>query len=563
MFLRLISCFVAVSFAVVIGGCGGGGGSSADPLGTDSLAFTDAAGSATPQVSAGGVLTLKATVRSASGRAVVGREVSFMFGSNASGATLVSSIASTNSAGEATILFTAGARAGLDVVRASISNGAAMDVSITVSSPAGAGGRQVTLAGSPTSLAAGKNSLLTATVMDSSGNLLSGQTVAFSFAINKSGAPALTVLNLGLTDAGGRAVAIYSAGATDPGAEVQDIVKAEIAGTASSALTLTRTASTAVPPAVYRLSLAANVTSLAAGQSAVVTATVTDGSGDPANGQAVTFALLSNNSGATLVALNGGITDSSGRVAAVYTAGATSPASNLQDTVQASVTGSTGAVVMTRTAAGGGGGTGLRMTVTATPTSLIAGAMSVIVAQVNNADGTPATAQAVTFGFVANANRSGATLTALNATTDANGTAIAAYMAGNNSPGLSVQDAVSASVTGSAGAAIITRLPATGTGNRISLDLTPSTLPTTTSNAVVSATVLRDDNASPVPNETVTFSIITGGGTIAPLTATTNNSGIANAVFTAPGGATGFEAVVRAEILGTTNGGDAVGIIYW
>ena len=193
--------------------------------------------------------------------------------------------------------------------------------------------------------------------------------------------------------------------------------------------------------------------------------------------------------------------------------------------------------------------------------------MSVIVAQVNNADGTAAAGLAVTFGFVTN-NSGAPPLPVVNATTDASGAAIVTYKAGSNSPGLSIQDAVSASVTGSGGAAIITRLPATGMGNRISLTMTPATsslfpLGRTTSNCIVQATVVRDDGVTPVANETVTFSIVTGGGTITPLSAPTNNSGIANEIFTAPGTTTGNQAVVRAQIIGTINGGDAVGIIYW
>jgi hypothetical protein len=435
----------------------------------------------------------------------------------------------------------------------------------------GTGGLQVALTGSPTSLAAGENSILTATVTDGSGKVVSGQTVVFSFISKPSGATIAT-LNGGITDASGRAVAVYTAGATSPTSSVQDTVQASVAGS-TGAVIITRTASTAVPPVGYGMLLIADLTSLAAGQKSILTATVTAGVGF-ASGQTVTFALLNNNSGATITTLNGGITDASGRALAVYTAGATTPASSVQDTIQASVTGATSALVMTRTAAGGGVGTGVRMTVTATPTFLIAGAMSVIVAQVNNADGTAAAGLAVNFGFVT--NTSGALpLSVVNATTDASGTAIATYTAGSNSPGLSIQDAVSASVTGSAGAAIITRLPATGTGNRISLSfplVLVWPLPTTSSNCIVQAKVVRDDGTTPVANETVTFSIVTFSGGTSPTwapsaavttTVTTNNSGIANAIFTAPGGATGFEAVVRAQILGTTNGGDAVGIIYW
>jgi 5-hydroxyisourate hydrolase-like protein (transthyretin family) len=565
---RFIILLAAIIIALGIGGCGGGG-TSADPLGTDGMMFghkNDSAGtdwSTAMTVTPRGTVILTAKVKSASGTAVVGREVSFGFVSNTSGATLSSTTARTDTTGEAMTIYTAGIVAGFDVVRASISNGATLDTNITVGS-GGAGGIKIALSGSPTSLFAGQNSILTATVTDSSGNLMSGQAVTFAFGTPTTIGSTITTIN-GLTDSSGRAVAIYTAGATSPTATVQDTVQAGITGSAGVVI-ITRTASTALPPVGYLVALAADVTSLAAGQSAIVTATVTDGSGNPASGQTVTFALLSNNSGATFKTLNGGSTDASGRAVAVYTTGATAPTSSVQDTFQASVTGATGAIVMTRTASSAAPATGLRMTATATPTSLIAGAMSVIAAQVANADGTPASGITVTFAIVRN-NSGAPGLTTLNSgLTDANGTAVATYTAGSNSPGLSVQDAVTAGVTGStAGAVIITRLPATGTGNRVSLVLNPATtLVTTTSNCIVKATVLSDDGVTPVAGETVTFSIVTGLGTITPpLIVNTNNSGVANAVFTAPGGATGFEAVVRAQILGTTNGGDAVGIIRW
>ena len=678
----LILLFSAAVIAFSISGCGGGSGS--DPLGTDSMMFgykKDLAGtewSAAMAATPRGTVPLTAKLKNASGNPVIGREVTFGFVSNASGAALSSTKASTGSTGEAMTLYTAGMVDGFDVVRASIPS-ATLDMNITVGS-GGAGGRQISLTGSPTSLAAGKNSILTATVTDSSGNVVSGQTVAFSFISNLSGAPALNVLNLGLTDASGRAVAVYTAGATPPNTEVQDMVKAEIVGTCTTALILTRTsattapstrtltlsagissltagqssiltakvtdttgnpvsgqmvtfqflggvaapsgatlstlsggttdasgqalavykagaassttsvqdtvqasvagatgvviitrtASTAVPPVGYRMALTADVTSMAAGRSAVVTATVTDGSGNSASGQAVTFALFKNNSGATLTTLSGS-TDSSGRAVAVYTAGATTPASSFQDVVQASVTGSTGAIVMTRTAAGGGVGTGVRMTVTATPTSVIAGAMSVIVAQVNNADGTAAAGLAVTFGFVTN-NSLAPALTTVNATTDASGTAIATYMAGNNSPGLSIQDVVTASVTGSAGAAIITRLPAAGTGNRIHairvydgiVAISPdSLLPSTT--YILRVEILRDDEITPVLGEAVTFSTIitippSGGGIMMnssgvvgdPLTAYSDSNGHAYVLYRTPAASPGYAAITAKIVVGDT-----------
>jgi hypothetical protein len=455
-----ILSILAMMIAWGIGGCGGGGGAtSSDPLGTDSLMFghkNDAAGTEWTlgmQVTPQSTVVLTARIKNASGTAVAGREVTFGFKANQSGAVLSTFTANTDATGEATILYRAGTANGFDVVHASISNGAQMDTNITVSSGV-VSGTQIALQGIPSTLLAGQTSIIVATVTDNSGSPLSGAFVSFSFLSNRSGALPLSALNAGMTDGGGKAVAVYTAGSSTPNSEVQD-------------------------------------------------------------------------------------------------------------TIQASVTGSTGAIVMTRTAAGGGVGTGFRMTVTATPTSLYAGAMSVIVAQVNNADGTAAARQDVTFKFVTN-NSGAPDLTVVNATTDAAGKALAIYTAGSGSPNVTIDDAVSASVTGSAGAAIITRLAATATGNRISLTLNPATkLPSTTGTCIVQATVVRTDGVTPVANETVTFSIVTGGGNIAPLSAQTNNSGFAFAVFTAPGTATGNQAVVRAQIPGTANGGDAVGIITW
>jgi len=231
-----ILSLLAMIIAWGISGCGGGG-TSADPLGTDSISsFGDTSGSAVSQVNPNGAVSLKTTVKNAAGTAVVGREVSFGFVSNVSGATLASSSAKTNGAGEATILYMAGATAGSDVVRASISNGAKMDVSITVGSPTGAGEWQIALDGAPTSLAAGQISVLTATVVNAKGDPVSGQRVTFDFLTdntgtvigNKSGAIKPAII-YDITDSQGKAVAVYTAVSVVPaGTTVEDIVQATV-----------------------------------------------------------------------------------------------------------------------------------------------------------------------------------------------------------------------------------------------------------------------------------------------------------------------------------------------
>jgi hypothetical protein len=544
---RVFCLLMAAAVALGIGGCGSEGKSS-DPLGTDSLTFGDATGSAVLKIDTDGTVQLTAKVKDAAGKAVADREVVFDIVPNASGANLSSTKVITNTAGEATILYRAGAASGSDVVRAFLSNGARMDVSITVSGIVE--GAQISLAAAPTSLAAGQNSILTATVTNSAGSPLKGQTVTFAFTNNKSGAPPLVTVN-GTTDVSGRAVAVYTAGANNPTASLQDTVQAGVAGSAG-ALVITRTA--AGGGGGITVSIASSATSLAAGQIAVITATVTDGASAPVIGQAVTFTLSANNSGAALITLSG-TTDVSGRAVAQYTAGTNNPTATVNDTVWASVTGSAAAIVITRTV---GTAAGFQIGVTATPTSLAAGATSIIVATVT---GTAAPGQPVSFAFVSNA--SGATLSPLNGgITDAGGKALAVYSAGSFSPTLVVQDVISAAVPGAVAAAIITRQAASGTGIRISLTAAPSILATPSGNSIVTATVVQSDNVTPVQGVPVNFSIVTGTGSVTP-TAVTGNNGKANAIFTGPGGVAHSEAVIRAQILGMPNDGDAVVIISW
>ena len=530
---------LTMMIAVAIGGCGGGsGGTSADPLGTDSITFGHKENvdgtewSMALQANPGATAVLTAKVKNASGNAVVGREVSFAIKSNTSGATINVSTANTDGTGEAVIIYHAGPNFGFDTVQASLSNGSRMETNITVGT-GGMAGRKITLEGTQTELSSGQNSILTATVTNGDGNPVMGQFVAFSYISNLSGAT-MTTLNGGITDASGRAIAVHKAGSLSPTIGVQDIVSASITGTAAGAINITRTASAAVPPTGNRLALAADVPSLAAGQTAVITATVTNASGTTVGGETVTFILLSNTSGATLTTLSGGVTDAGGNAVAVYTAGANTPASNLQDTIQASVTGSTSALVMTRTGTGGGGAGGVGLVVTAVPTSLNAGALSVITATVANATG-PAAGQTVTFAVVN--NNSGATLTTLNGgITDANGKALATYRAGNASPAMTVQDVVSAAVPGSAGAAIITR---TGTGvTGYAVTLTPpgdftGSWTGQTAGGILTARVTNSSSQA-VSGMTVTFSIESGGGALTSATAVTNANGEAVTSFSRP-----------------------------
>jgi hypothetical protein len=88
------------------------------------------------------------------------------------------------------------------------------------------------------------------------------------------------------------------------------------------------------------------------------------------------------------------------------------------------------------------------------------------------------------------------------------------------------------------------------------------------------ATVTTNDLSTKVASTPVIFSIIAGDGSImdannnvayfgdTPLTVNTDNNGQAYVLFTRPDIGMS-DTIIRAQIEGTTNGGDAASIVYW
>ncbi|MEI7671793.1 MAG: hypothetical protein WCK00_06740, partial [Deltaproteobacteria bacterium] len=300
---RFLSLLVAAVIAVGIGGCGGGG-TSGDPLGTDSITFADTSGSGA--VSLNGTLTLKATVKNAAGAAVLGREVSFGFVSNASGATLASSSVSTNGSGEATIRYTAGATASIDVVRASISNGAYMDVNITVGGGTATGTDYISsLSASLPTLSQGLMTIITAKV---SSTKVSNQTITFTIPVNNSGASfidnsgaSVSTITIPMQLSGGTVTTdistTYKAGSLVSGTQVEDIVRATLGNGSTSSIIITRTAATATGTD-YISSLNASLPTLSQGLMTIITAKV---SSTKVSNQTITFTIPVNNSGASFI----------------------------------------------------------------------------------------------------------------------------------------------------------------------------------------------------------------------------------------------------------------------
>jgi adhesin/invasin len=468
-------------------------------------------------VNAGGVSVITATL---TGDNKAGVTVTFSLPINNSGATLSSSTAITDGLGKAVVIYQAGANSPTidvqDVVRAAV--GSASDAkSITRTGQAVAPPLSISLAApDPTSVNAGGVSVITATL---TGENKAGVTVTFSLPINNSGATLSS--STAITDGLGKAVVIYKAGANSPTFDVQDVVRAAV-GSASDAKSITRTGQSVPPVTPLSISLAApDPASVNVGGVSVITATLT---GDNKVGVTVTFSLPINNSGATLSSSTA-ITDGAGKAVVIYKAGASSPTISVQDVVRAAVGSASDAKTITRT---GVSVTPLSISLAAPdPTSVNAGGMSVITATLT---GDNKAGVAVTFSLPV--NTSGATLSPSTAITDGSGKAVVIYQAGALSPTIDVQDVVRASVGTASDAKAITRKASMPTSYAVTLSADHTDFLSTagvgwtgqTVGSVLTATV-SDSSGQAVTGMTVTFSIVSGGGTFASGTAVTGADG--------------------------------------
>lgn len=187
---------------------------------------------------------------------------------------------------------------------------------------------------------AGETVTIIATVTGSDGLAASGYAVTFTIFRNNSGGT-LTIADTGTTDGDGRAQATYTLGSDDSAEAVTDTIEVSIPGS-SETITINRAAQT------YSLVVSADETNLAAGEIATLTATITDGNGDPVSGQAVSFVISTNNSSGAIAISGTGTTDANGQATANFTAGAANPTEQLQDTITVSALGATQSITITR-----------------------------------------------------------------------------------------------------------------------------------------------------------------------------------------------------------------------
>lgn len=485
----LILLIVAVT-AFSIGGCGGG--SSADPLGTDSITFEGAAS----QVDPNGTVVLTATVKNASGAAVVGRDVSFGFAANASGATLSRAEAPTDSAGKATITYKAGPTGGDDIVHASINSGRTADVYITVNSPTG-GGQPATidlLVSSQQLNSDGMSTVtLTALVKDSGNRAMSDQAVTFTA---DSGIVSMTS---GITDAAGQATATLRTGGDKKNRTINLTASS---GAVSSPNTV------AVVGTTVQIQ---GATTLAMGGKTTLTIFLKDSSGAGISGKSIALTSVKGNT----FSVNPVTTDANG-----------------QATVDVTATAEGADTITANCAAMNATGTST-LTVSATTFSFIAptAGQEVNIGAAQNVQvhyrktGVP---DPVTVNFTTTRG----TLSASSSTTNASGDT-APITISSTTAGPAV---ITASVTGDTSIQQNLEFVAV-TADSMILQANPTTIgpntpPSTTEKSTITA-VVYDPTGNLVKNKTIDFELTdVTGGTISPSSALTDSLGKASTVYT-------------------------------
>ena len=302
----------------------------------------------------------------------------------------------------------------------------------------------VTLTADATQVQPGGSCTLTATVTNQTGEGTTvpviGERVSFALLTANGGTLAAASDRTG---SGGVATAIYTAGNN----MASDTVRVTTDVGATAAITITKTGGIV---GARISSLAASSTSVAAGQTTVVTAKVTDGNSNPMQGETVTFTLPVNESGARFVSASGAgvasipvTTDASGNAVAVYFAGSTSPSVDVYDTIRATLAnGSSNSVVITRSA--GTAPTAYNIAVDASPTALTATTSNSVVTATVTSGTTAISGVTVTF-TVTHGGGAGSVSPPGTAITDGSGNASIIFTGAGG--GTDDTDTVTASIT--------------------------------------------------------------------------------------------------------------------
>ncbi len=522
---------------------------SSGNVSTASVALTDAgsgyaivvsAGSSA--VSGGSATQISATLTNG-GVPVPGQTLSFVLGSNASGAKLAASSAVTDTSGAASVTYTAGTVSGTDTVVvtgtvtvAGVATTVVGSVPIAVSGSSKNTQYQIVLSSSASSLSGGSNTLLQATVTDSSGNPVPNVNVSFALSTSVTGGSLSG--SSATTGSGGSAAGVagvvYTAGATAG----TDIVTASVTDPSGNVTT----ASVALKDSGsgYALVVSAGSSALSGGSATQISATLTNG-GVPVPGQTLSFVLGSNASGAKLAA-SSAFTDTSGAASVTYTAGTVSGTDTV--VVRANVTISGVATTVIGSVAINVSGTSNAKQYTITlqsnaASTLKAGDQAQIQATVVDASGNPVLNATVSFSITTSVT--GGSLSSPTAVTSTSaGSASVLYNAGATAG----QDIVTASVTNQNGIVSSASIPFTDTGSGYALAVTAGSNALTSGASTVVQAQLTN-GGKPVVGQALNFVIGSNisGAKLGASSGTTDATGTSSFGYTA-GAATGSDTVV-------------------
>ncbi len=275
----------------------------------------------TASIPGNGTTTQVITATVTNSGAPVANDLIMFTSSGASCGTLSSAFGTTNSLGQATVTYTAGTTAGSCVItgRDAPSNHSNTSTITQAQVP-----NTVTAVANPSSISANDTSTSTvsATVKDVSGAAVAGDVVTFASLTGGCGNFATPTAT---TNASGVATDVYTSSTTAAFCSVTatDTSASVGSGTAHATITITQSLATAAA-----ISLTASKSSIPADgvTTSTLTATVTDSSSGAVNGDPVSFS----SSGSPAAACGtfgtpsgGGLTNGSGVVTVVYTAGTT------------------------------------------------------------------------------------------------------------------------------------------------------------------------------------------------------------------------------------------------
>ena len=293
------------------GSAGIGGGTTS---GTVVLPLAMIISASPTTISTAGTSQITVHVVDATGNVVPdGTVVSFNLDNGLKG--VLSNTAQATTGGDAIITFTAGSQSTIAVITATIGTGTvSVDVSIVGTTPA-----TMLVSASTSSITAGNTSIITATVTDSLGHLVSGATVSFSTDPTK----ASLSTGQGITGANGVA-SVTLTGAAGPYATV-DVACLGTIGSVS--ITISGSGS------VGSIAVSSTLTSIVTGGTATITGLLRDAGGQPITGATLNLslsnsaagnlsapAIVTNNAGVASVGFMAGALPTSGIVSATYAA---------------------------------------------------------------------------------------------------------------------------------------------------------------------------------------------------------------------------------------------------